>query len=231
MAQATWETNNILTTSWVKQAEITSSTEINKILQNISVTNRGSAAYHVGTANLSGGHNWSTGNQQFTIKVNDGGQVTVTLTANCANLAAVVTEINTRLLAAHVAGSIDTYDGSNQLIEAYDDGSNHAAIRTTNSGDSFVLTDVNAFTTLGWSAESYYGTDKVKVSVCKVNNGGNVNTESDRRDIMYNTDISAENQILEAPNSVLTTVGDAYWAKASDASMVTLLMSGTEGVI
>jgi len=228
MTQATWEFKERLTTSWVAYRTAAS---VNEVLQNVFIHNEGALVGHVGTANLSGGKNWSTGNEQFKININGTGEITVTLSANCANLTAVVAEINTQLLAAHVAGNIDTYDNCNQLIEAYDDGSNHASIRTIYNGDSFVLTDVNAFTTLGWTPASYYGTDKVIVDIAIVGNGDSISTQADRRDIFSKIGVSAGNPTIFAPNLVLGTVGDIIYAKASVGDLVTLSCSGTSGVI
>lgn len=111
------------------------------------------AAIHDGTVDLSSGHDWSSTNDTFTITVNEIGPDLVTLDANCGNLAAVISHINTAFSTAGVAG-----------IEAYDAGSNHVGFRTTATGlsKSFILVDGtpnNALTTLGMTAETYRGTD------------------------------------------------------------------------
>lgn len=106
------------------------------------------AITHAGNVNLSGGHDWSAGNQDFSINVNGAGALTVTLDANCINLAAVISEINTKLGVAGVAG-----------VEAYDAGTNFVGIRTTSAipNQSIILAAgvTDALTTLGWTAGTY----------------------------------------------------------------------------
>ena len=109
----------------------------------------------VSVNDLSSGHDWSTTNETFDINVNGGGRVTVTLDATCANLAAVIAEINTAFTEQSITG-----------VEAYDpDVSNCVGIRTTGTGadKSFILyaaEENNALATLGLSAGTYQGTDE-----------------------------------------------------------------------
>ncbi len=102
---------------------------------------------HEGSVDLSSGHAWSS-NQDFSINVNGAGATTVTLNTDCANLAAVIVEINAELGTAGVTG-----------VEAYDAGSNHVGIRTTsaNPNQSIILAagGTDALATLGWTAATY----------------------------------------------------------------------------
>lgn len=115
-----------------------------------TVTQAGTKANHLGTANLTAGYDWSGTSEKFSINVNNGGATEVTLTADCANVGAVVSEINTALGTAVVTG-----------VEAYASG-NYVGIRTTTDGSnqSFILATASpsALTTLGWTAATYTGT-------------------------------------------------------------------------
>jgi hypothetical protein len=115
-----------------------------------SVSQDATKAVHVGTANLSSGHDWSATSQTFSINVSNAGDDLVTLDSACASVADVVTEVNSQLSTAGVSG-----------VEAYASG-NYVAIRTTAAGatQSFVLSagSPNALTTLGWTAGTYTGT-------------------------------------------------------------------------
>jgi len=108
-----------------------------------------SYAYHEGTVDLSSGFDWSSTPQDFNI--DDGGGIdNVTLTANCADLATVISHVNSRLTAA----------GSN--AEAYDAGSNHVGIRLTVSGTmSLSAGGTDALPTIGWTSGNYIEYDEV----------------------------------------------------------------------
>ena len=109
----------------------------------------------VGVVNLSSGHDWSVTNETFDINVNGGGRVTITLDSACADLAAVIVEINAAFTAAGVSGA-----------EAYDpDISSCVGIRTSGAGadKSIVLyaaEENNALETLGIAAGVYHGEDE-----------------------------------------------------------------------
>jgi hypothetical protein len=115
-----------------------------------TVTQAATKATHLGTANLTTGYDWSGTSQKFSINVNNGGATEVTLTAACANVGAVVSEINAALGTAVVTG-----------VEAYASG-NYVGIRTTSAGSNqtFILATASpsALATLGWTAATYTGT-------------------------------------------------------------------------
>lgn len=108
-------------------------------------------ALHNGTANLSAGHNWTT-NEYFGVAVNGGAMIELTLTANCANVAAVVAEVNTALTGAAL----------NTFLEAYIYNTNYVGIRAIAAGTEFELFKTNsannALTTIGWTANRYIPT-------------------------------------------------------------------------
>lgn len=103
----------------------------------------------------SSGFNWATTNQNFVINVNSGGDVTVTLNTNCANISAIVTAINSAFTTAGVTG-----------VEAYNAYNGRVGIRTTVSGaaQTFTLSagSPNALTTLGIANGVYTGLDNYK---------------------------------------------------------------------
>lgn len=113
----------------------------------------GTRAMAPGTVDMTSGHDWTT-NEAFRIAVDGGALVTVTLNSNCADQAAVITEINAELTTAGVTGA-----------EAYDAGSNHVGIRRTVVGLTKTIqiaaptSGANALTTLGITAGTYAGTD------------------------------------------------------------------------
>jgi hypothetical protein len=108
---------------------------------------------HVGTVDRSGGYNWSAGTQTLIVTTGAGGPSTLTLDANCANLAAIVTHINTKLALA---------PNHANYLEAYDAGSGHVGMRIkgnpTGGGDqSYTLGAGTAMATLGFTAGTYSG--------------------------------------------------------------------------
>ena len=129
-----------------------------------TITQAATKATHVGTANLSSGHDWSGTSQTFSINVNNAGATEVTLDSACANVAEVVTEINTQLGTASVTG-----------VEAYA-STNYVGIRTTTAGgtQTFILAagSPNALTTLGWTAGTYTGTAAVTGTLLDAKTGG-----------------------------------------------------------
>lgn len=110
-----------------------------------------SEAEHVGNVDLSGGYDWDSDPQDFSIDVNEAGAATVTLDTATSDVATTVTAINTALSTAGVSG-----------VEAFADG-NNVGIRTTSDGadQTFTLSagSPNALGTLGWTADTYDGTD------------------------------------------------------------------------
>lgn len=105
-----------------------------------------------GSVDLSSGHDWNAQNESFFIDVNNGEfTAEVTLSANCANIAAVVAEINTQLSAAGV-------DGVEAIVST-----NYAVLQTTNKGllAKFHIHEPdanNALATIGWLDGEYAGT-------------------------------------------------------------------------
>ena len=111
----------------------------------------GSVASHAGTVDLTAGYDFSALNETFSIDPNGSGAVVITLNANCADQAAVITEINEELASAGVSD-----------VEAYDAGSGLVGLRTTEAGagKNFVLAAgaVNdALAVLGMTAATYSG--------------------------------------------------------------------------
>ncbi|MFW6002093.1 MAG: hypothetical protein ACOCQD_02030, partial [archaeon] len=108
-----------------------------------------SEAEHIGTEDLSGGYDWATNTEDFSISVDGAEAVTVTLdTDTTGSLSDVVSALN------------DALPGG---VEAFADGDN-VGIRTTSTGsdESFTLasgTTDDALVTLGWSTGTYTGED------------------------------------------------------------------------
>jgi len=130
-------------------------------LQNLSIdpfvgytfTNFGTAAKHVGSADMSSGYTgWTATPEDFNITVNGVGPTNVVLNTDTTDVATTVAEINAELGTALVAG-----------VEAYDAGNNYVGIRTILPGatEDFVLAagTTDALVTLGWTAAAYSGTD------------------------------------------------------------------------
>lgn len=103
------------------------------------------ASYVSGSANLSAGHDWSGGGaESFDINVNGAGNLTVTLDANCVDLAAVIAEINAEFGESGVTG-IYAYPLSNTVkFITSTEGANTSIVLATGGG--------TALTTLGMSA-------------------------------------------------------------------------------
>jgi hypothetical protein len=113
-----------------------------------------STATAIGNVDLSGGHDWSAGNEELQVYL--GITTTIILNANCANVAAIVSHINT-LLAS---------EGITEL-EAYAFDTNYIGIRYTNSGDEyFGLNEGDARETLGLVPGIYVG--KTNISIRRV---------------------------------------------------------------
>ena len=113
-----------------------------KIAKDFSLEIKHATDTALGTVDLTGGHDWSAGSgtvETFTV---DG--ITVTLNANCANIAAVIIEVNGGLTAA----------GVNTYVVASDDGTGHVLL--TGSA-RFVLAEVDALSTMGIAAGNYGG--------------------------------------------------------------------------
>ena len=129
-----------------------------------TITQAATKAIHLGTANLSSGHDWSGTSQKFSINVNGGGLTEVTLDSACVSVAEVVTEVNSQLSTAGVTGA-----------EAYA-STNYVGIRTTATGaDKTIVLSAgspNALTTLGWTAGTYTGTAAVTGSLLDAKTGG-----------------------------------------------------------
>lgn len=109
----------------------------------------------LGNANLSGGFDWGTTNETFTINVNGAGVLTVTLDTLTTDVATTITEIDTQLATAGVTG-----------VEAYGSG-NFVGIRTTSAvpNQTIVLAEgTGALARLGLAAGSY-GNPSSAVSV------------------------------------------------------------------
>ncbi len=112
-------------------------------------------ASHTGTADLSGGHDWSgLNNEEFDIDINLTGVQTIVLDASCADLAAVITHINNKFIAAGIGG----------LVQAVPSGNNVEFVTTgSGSGEQIdisynaVPTWPDALLTLGMTAGTYTG--------------------------------------------------------------------------
>ena len=110
----------------------------------------GVRAIVTGSVNLSSGYNFSTASPQFSLDYQGGDTLTVTLNANCANLAAVV---------AHIQAKIDGMMGSGLfLVEA---STNYVRIGTVSAGASFDFTagagTPDALVILGITPATYTG--------------------------------------------------------------------------
>ena len=115
-----------------------------------------SEATHTGNADLSGGYDWGTTPEDFTIDVNSTGAVTVTLDTLTSDVTTTVSTVNSALSTASVAG-----------VEAFADGTNVGIRSTTDGSDqSFVLAEgTGALGTLGMTAGTYTGTDDDRQTV------------------------------------------------------------------
>jgi hypothetical protein len=117
----------------------------------------------LGNVNLTGGHDWLGTSQSFSVTVNGVGPTEVTLDSTCADLAAVVSEINASLATAGIT-----------TAEAYSSG-NFAGLRTTTTGATKIIVLAaggTALTTLGWTAGTYTGTDSASGSLLDFKNEG-----------------------------------------------------------
>lgn len=118
------------------------------------------AALTYGTVSFASvGHDWATNPQTFKINVRVGGswegEQTVTLNANCANITAIISHINTQLVAAGVTSAI-----------AYNAYFGYVGIKTNALGstESIQLTagTSDALATMGITAGLYNGLDNYK---------------------------------------------------------------------
>ncbi len=129
-----------------------------------TITQAATKATHLGTANLSSGHDWSGTSQKFSVNVNGGGLTEVTLDSACVSVGEVVTEVNSQLSTAGVTGA-----------EAYA-STNYVGIRTTVAGSDKTIVlatgSPNALATLGWTAGTYTGTAAVTGSLLDARTGG-----------------------------------------------------------
>lgn len=117
-----------------------------------------SKAAVTGDVDLSGGHDWSdVGSATFLITVNEGTEKTITLDAACADLAAVVSEVN----AALAEQSLDA------LVEAVASG-NFVKLQTISAGtdQSIELAEgTGALADLGLDEGISYGDDGISESL------------------------------------------------------------------
>jgi len=104
-----------------------------------------------GTADLSSGHDWSCTNETFTVNVDGGGEKTITLSANCANINDVNSHIVSQLTAAGIYGpnALQLQKGplNLDLLAGYT-----GTVQQVVVGDG---SPNNALTTLGWTAGTY----------------------------------------------------------------------------
>jgi hypothetical protein len=110
-------------------------------------------AEHIGTANLSAGHDWTSSNEDFVINVNGQGNETIVLDGQYGNITTLVAGINVRLTNAGITD-----------VEAFV-STNFVGLRTIATGlsQNFVLSPgtSDALPTLGWTAATYAGEDGV----------------------------------------------------------------------
>ena len=113
-----------------------------------------SKAAVTGNADLSSGHDWSGENAEtFLITVNDGIEKTITLNAACADLAAVLTEVN-------AAFGDQGVDG---IVEAVASG-NNVKVQTITAGmdkSIEIAEGTGGLATLGITAGTYLGDDGI----------------------------------------------------------------------
>lgn len=161
-----------------------------------------STATAIGNVDMSGGHDWSAGNEDFIIytTVVPGG-ATITLDANCANQAAVISHINTKLTGAGISD-----------VEAYDAGSNYVGIKKNVEGDySFRFSSINAHLTLGIILGIYIGKERIKIRRVQNSLPGTINN-TNTKFVSFDTSTSY-NGTIELPyadigsalNSITTT--------------------------
>jgi len=136
---------------------------VSTVIGNYNFSNFGTVASHVGSVDMSSGYTgWTASPEDFNITVNGVGPTNVVLNTDTSDMATTVAEINNELSTAGVTG-----------VEAFANG-NNVGIRTISPGSSqnFVLAAgaPDALATLGWTANTYTGTDDDPDTVT-VNNG------------------------------------------------------------
>ena len=101
--------------------------------------------FAVGSADLSGGHDWNAASQTFTININGAGVDTVTLDAACATLAACVT---------HIQAALDddaTTEGGTMTVTSYE--GKYIVIYADDNSDQYTLGEgTGAMATIGLTA-------------------------------------------------------------------------------
>jgi hypothetical protein len=142
------------------------------------------------------GVGWTLTPQSFTISINGSGTQTITLDADCTTLTAVVTLINTKLVAAFGAGV---------KVEAFLSG-NNVGLRTLSTGaiQTFTLGAgaPNALATLGMTAGTYTGTADPLTS--HANGESIIDVQSDRAGgavIMYRYNSGVNNVLVQRVDS------------------------------
>ncbi len=114
---------------------------------------------HVGTVDLSSGVDWSIENQSFSIAVNGGAPVEITLAHNYAHDG----DIAGALMGEFSDAGINV-EGGGPFVEAYSDDSGHVGIRmweqSSRVGFQLIAGSPNdALAEIGWTAGTYQGVD------------------------------------------------------------------------
>jgi hypothetical protein len=142
------------------------------------------------------GVGWTLTPQSFTISINGSAPQTITLDADCTLLAAVVTLINNKLIAAFGAGV---------MVEAFASG-NNVGLRSLSTGaiQTFTLGAgaPDALTTLGMTAGTYSGTANPLTS--HANSESIIDVRSDNAGgaiILYRYNPGANNIFIQRVNS------------------------------
>lgn len=108
-----------------------------------------------GTVDMSAGHDWSSAPEEFDVRVNGGTLITVVLNSSCADVLAVVAEINSAIAAASLGSLIEAYQSSGYVgIRTIHAGEDQELILQS-GGDEYA----DALVTLGLTPATYAGFD------------------------------------------------------------------------
>lgn len=179
------------------------------------------AAFKIGSVNVSGGHDFSAGGvDYFDITVDGGAVKTIDLTANCANLADVLTDINTEFVE----------EGIDALVEAVADSAKYVKIQTKTSGSAHHFTLTNGIGTalavlgLGATGTTYTGTDSTAATFTINAAGSGVKTIS-----LVGNDANLAAILLEINNQFTVGGIDALVEAVADSAKYVKIQNKTAG--
>ena len=117
----------------------------------------GVKAMATGTVSMAGGHDFSAHNEAFIIRVNGGSPLTITLTALCADLAAVVAHINTKLDAAGLEALTEAAESTNYVrLQSVSAGAGQSFILAAGTPDALALFGISAGSYTGSGMDDFH---------------------------------------------------------------------------